>query len=475
MRILLTGASGYIGKRLLPVLVKNGHEVICCVRNIKRFTVPESLKSSTNIIQVDFLEKASLESIPRDIDGAFYLVGYMSESSDFRYLELECAHNFRTAIIKTNVKHVVCLGDLLNTESSLINLSSKRIVEMELGRGTYNLTILRCGFIIGSGSYTFELLRDLVENLPVLIAPKWIKNRCQPIGVADVINFLLATILNSRTYNKDFDMGGPNILTFKEMLEEFANKKSLKRLIITLPFMFPRQSSYWLYLVSSTSYKFAYNIVHRIQMEDLCRNNNINEILDIKPVSYLESLDNAFYKVKRNEVVSSWKDAFISSDFDFNTLNNIKVPTSGCFIYSSEKSFESREDCINKIWSIGGENGWYYGNWLWRLRGILDRLVGGVGLRRGRTSWNELNIGDVLDFWRVLYANKREGRLLLYAEMKLPGEAWLEFSIVENKLILTATFTPLGLMGKVYWYSVFPFHGFIFKGMIQKLTQNINT
>jgi len=206
-------------------------------------------------------------------------------------------------------------------------------------------------------------------------------------------------------------------------------------------------------------------------MEDLCRNNNINKILDLIPISYAESLDNAFYKVERNEVVSSWKDAFISSGFDFNTLNDIQVPTTGCYTYISEKSFESREDCIHKIWCIGGENGWYYGNWLWRLRGILDRLVGGVGLRRGRTSWNELNIGDTLDFWRVLYTNKREGRLLLYAEMKLPGEAWLEFRIVENKLILTATFTPLGLMGKVYWYSVFPFHGFIFNGMIKKLTE----
>ena len=472
MKILLTGASGYIGKRLLPVLVQNGHEVICCVRNLKRFTVPEHLKASTNIIQVNFLDKDSLKNIPKDIDGAFYLVGYMSESSDFRYLALECAHNFRTAINKTNVKHVVYLGDLLNAQSSLINLASKRIIEIELGRGKYNLTILRCGFIIGSGSYTFELLRDLIENLPVLIAPKWINNRCQPIGISDVINFLSKTILNPKTYNKDFDIGGADILTFKVMLNEFANKQSLKRPIITLPFMFPKLSSYWLYLVSSTSHKFASSIVRRMHMEDLCRNNDINKILDIMPISYGESLDNAFYKVERNEVVSSWKDAFISSDFDFNTLNDIQVPTTGCFIYSSEKSFESREDCIHKIWCIGGENGWYYGNWLWRLRGILDRLVGGVGLRRGRTSWNELNIGDTLDFWRVLYTNKKEGRLLLYAEMKLPGEAWLEFRIVENKLILTATFTPLGLMGKVYWYSVFPFHGFIFNGMIKKLTEH---
>jgi len=179
----------------------------------------------------------------------------------------------------------------------------------------------------------------------------------------------------------------------------------------------------------------------------------------------------SFSKIESNEVVSSWKDAFISSSFNLNLSEFIQVPTYGCYRDVREKAFADREDCINKIWSIGGETGWYYANWLWRIRGFLDKMAGGVGLRRGRTSSNSLNVGDALDFWRVLYVDKEVGRLLLFAEMKLPGDAWLEFRIVENKLIQTATFRPRGLAGRLYWYSVLPFHGLIFEGMIQKITK----
>ena len=194
-------------------------------------------------------------------------------------------------------------------------------------------------------------------------------------------------------------------------------------------------------------------------------------MLDITPISYKESLKRAFSKIERNEVVSSWKDAFISSGSSFNISEFINVPTFGCFKDERESYFTSRENCTNKILSIGGVNGWYYGNLLWRLRGFLDKLVWGVGLRRGRTSENSLNAGDALDFWRVLYADKKEGRLLLFAEIKLPGEAWLEFRIKDDKLIQTATFRPLGLRGRLYWFAVLPFHGFIFNGMLQKFTK----
>jgi len=209
-----------------------------------------------------------------------------------------------------------------------------------------------------------------------------------------------------------------------------------------------------------------------MKIEVICRNNEINKILGIEPISYQLSLERAFSKIVRNEVISSWKDAFISSDFNINISEFIQVPSFGCFRDVKEKTFSNRDNCIERIWSIGGDTGWYSGNWLWRLRGFLDKLVGGVGLRRGRTSKDSLNAGDALDFWRVLYAKKEEGTLLLFAEMKLPGEAWLEFRISDNKLIQTATFRPLGLLGRLYWYSVLPFHRFIFKGMINKLTSN---
>jgi uncharacterized protein YbjT (DUF2867 family) len=471
MRILLTGSSGYIGKRLLPVLVDNGHYVICCVRDKKRFSPPESLKSKIEIIEIDLLDKVSLEKIPEDIDGAFYLVHSMSSSSEYQLLEQESAENFRNAMNKTRVSHVVYLSGIVNETALSKHLASRKNVESILSKGNYNLTTLRAGIIIGSGSASFEIMRDIVEVLPVMIAPKWLNTKCQPIGISDVITMLSKTILNPETFNKDFDIGGPDILSYKEMLLKFAEIRKLKRHIMIVPVMTPKLSSYWLYFVTSTSYKLAIALVNSMKIEVVCRNNEINTILGIEPMSYQASLERALGTIERNEVVSSWKDAFISSDFNFTISEFIQVPTFGCYKDIREKTFANKDECIDKIWSIGGENGWYYANWLWRIRGFLDKLIGGVGLRRGRTSENALNVGDALDFWRVLYAGKAEGRLLLYAEMKLPGEAWLEFRIVENKLIQTATFRPLGLPGRLYWFSVLPFHSFIFKGMIQKLTQ----
>lgn len=471
MRILLTGSSGYIGKRLLPILVENGHDVICCVRDKKRFNPPESLKSRIQIIEVDLLDETTLANVPLDIDAAYYLVHSMSSSSDYQSLELQSAVNFRKAIDKTDVKHVVYLSGIVNESALSQHLSSRKNVETELGKGSYHLTTLRAGIIIGSGSASFEIMRDLVEKLPIMITPKWLNTRCQPIGISDVLAMLSKTILNPKTYDRDFDIGGPDILTYKEMLLEFGRIRNLKRYILTVPVMTPKISSYWLYFVTSTSYKLAIALVNSMKIEVICRNDEINHLLNIEPVSYQLALKKAFSKIERNEVVSSWKDAFISSGSTFNISEFLEVPTFGCFKDRREKIVENRADCIENIWSIGGENGWYFGDWLWQIRGFLDKVVGGVGLRRGRTSENSLNAGDALDFWRVLYANKEEGRLLLYAEMRLPGNAWLEFRIDKNKLVQNATFRPLGLMGRLYWFSVLPFHGMIFKGMIQNLAK----
>ena len=467
MKILLTGASGYIGKRLLPLLVNSGHDVICCVRDLNRFSPPASLKSKISIIQIDLLDKESLKKIPNDIDGAFYLVHSMSAPSDYEDLEQQSAENFRIAINKTNVKHVVYLSGIVNESELSKHLASRKNVEIELGKGNFPLTTLRAGIIVGSGSASFEIMRDLVEKLPLMVTPKWLNTKCQPIGISDVLTLLSKTILNPKTYNQSFDIGGPDVLTYKEMLLEFGRIRGLKRYIFTIPVMTPRLSSYWLYFVTSTSYPLAIALVNSMKIEVVCRNDDINKLLDVQPLNYQTALKRAFSKIERNEVISSWKDAFISSDSNFNISEFIEVPTFGCFRDKKETPIENRDDCIRKIWSIG----WYYGNWLWKIRGFIDKLAGGVGLRRGRTSEDSLNVGDALDFWRVLYANKEEGRLLLYAEMKLPGNAWLEFRILDDKLIQTATFRPLGLLGRLYWYSVLPFHGFIFNGMIRKLTK----
>ena len=471
MKILLTGATGYIGKRLLPALVDQGHHVICCVRDPDRFTPPRSLMKNITVIVVDLLKAETLSNIPDDIDGAYYLVHSMSASSDYDKLELESARNFRKALERTSVKHVVYLSGIINEEKLSKHLASRKAVETELSNGAYHLTTLRAGIIIGSGSASFEIIRDLVEKLPLMITPQWLHTRCQPIGVKDVILFLKKTLFNPETYDQDFDIGGPDILTYKEMLLKFAEVRDLKRRIYVVPVMTPRLSSYWLYFVTSTSYKLAIALVNSMKVEVVCRDDKLNHILEIEPIGYEESLRNAFRRIQSNEIVSSWKDALISGRLKINISDFINVPTFGCFKDEKTRKLTDRDRTIDRIWRIGGTTGWYYGNWLWKFRGLLDKMVGGVGLRRGRTSVDDLSAGDTLDFWRVLYADRNEGRLLLFAEMRLPGDAWLEFRIKGEELVQTATFRPRGIWGRLYWYAVYPFHGFIFSGMIDRITE----
>lgn len=469
MKVLLTGATGYIGKRLLPVLCDLGYHVVCGVRDVSRFNPPDFLKEQITTIHLDLLNEETLKNIPKDIKGAYYLVHSMSASEDYEELESRSARNFNKAISNTNIKHVIYLTGIVNENHLSKHLASRKRVEEILSEGNFHFTALRAGIIIGSGSASFEIIRDLVEKLPVMITPKWLNTKCQPVGIFNVIQFLSKSLFNEQTYDQSFDIGGPDVLTYKEMLLEFARVRGLKRFIFTVPVMTPRLSSYWLYFVTSTSYRLAVALVNSMKIEVVCKDDGLSKLLGIQTLSYTDCLQRTFSKIENNEIISSWKDAYVSSGMDSNISHYIQVPTYGCFIDKRELEYENLESTINKIWSIGGETGWYYGNWLWQIRGYLDKLVGGVGLRRGRTNVNALNVGDALDFWRVLYANKEEGRLLLFAEMKLPGEAWLEFKVQDNKIIQTATFRPLGINGRLYWYSVWPFHGLIFNGMLEKL------
>jgi len=475
MKILLTGATGYIGKRLLPILVNEGHFVVCCVRDISRFNPPSTLKDNISTIEIDLTDANSLSKIPNDIDVAYYLVHSMSSSGDYKTLEEKSAINFREAVSKTSIKQLIYLSGIINENSLSKHLLSRKAVEEELAKGSYNLTTFRAGIIVGSGSASFEIMRDLVEKLPLMITPKWLQTKCQPIAISDVLNILTKSILKEETFNKNFDIGSDDILTYKEMLLGLAEVRNLKRSIITVPVMTPRLSSYWLYFVTSTSYKLATSLVESMKVEVVCRDTHINEILNIQPISYKEAVSRAFEKIETNNIISSWKDSYSSSGININISEFVTVPKFGCYKDIRKHSVVNYEDSLEKIWRIGGTTGWYYGNWLWKLRGYLDKLVGGVGLRRGRTNMNLISAGDSLDFWRVLYANKKEGRLLLFAEMKLPGEAWLEFNINHDELIQTATFRPLGLAGRLYWLAVYPFHGFIFNGMIKSLSEPYNS
>ncbi len=472
MKILLTGATGYIGKRILPILVENGHEVVCLVRDKSRFNPPNAIKNAIQVIEADLLNASTLFNIPDDLDAAYYLVHSMANSLDYEILEQRSALNFRVRLSKTNVKQVIYLSGIINEHELSKHLGSRKKVEEELQKGSFYLTTLRAGIIVGSGSASFEIIRDLVEKLPVMITPKWLLTKCQPIGISDVLKILFGCLGNEKTYHRNFDIGGPDILSYRDMLLKFAKVRNLKRKIWIVPVMTPRLSSYWLYFVTSTSYKLAFSLVQSMKVEVICRNNDLLALLQITPITYEDAIKRAFDKIENNEIVSSWKDSYSSSNLKNNISEYITVPSFGVFKDVRKKAVQHPADCIEKIWKIGGENGWYYATWLWKLRGFLDRLAGGVGLRRGRTNPIHISAGDALDFWRVLYANKEEGRLLLFAEMKLPGEAWLEFKIEEGVLVQTATFRPLGVAGRLYWYAVYPFHGFIFSGLITKLTRS---
>jgi uncharacterized protein YbjT (DUF2867 family) len=473
MKILLTGSTGYIAQRLLPVLLSKGHEVICCVRDKSRFDIEKYGPAALSVIEADFLKAETLQNIPADIDAAYYLIHSMASSTgNFEKMEEISAVNFKNRIQQTNARQVIYLSGIVNEEILSKHLTSRRNVERLLASGSYSLTTLRAGIIIGSGSASFEIIRDLVEKLPVMIAPRWVDTRSQPIAISNVIEFLAGVLLNESTYNKSFDIGGPDIMTYKQMLLRFAKIRGLKRWIGIVPVMTPKLSSYWLYFITSTSYSLAQNLVDSMKVEVICKENNLKELLGITPVGYEDAIREAFTRIELNQVPSSWKDALTSNTLNAGIARYAEVPTNGCYSDHREIQIRDVENALNRIWSIGGSNGWYYADWLWGIRGFIDKMFGGVGLRRGRKNQKETSAGESLDFWRVLISDRREKRLLLFAEMKLPGEAWLEFRIDNHNILhQTATFRPLGLWGRLYWYSVLPFHGFIFRGMIRNIAK----
>jgi len=475
MKILLTGSTGYLGRRLLPVLVNDGHQVVCLVRDRRRFDwedFNESFLKNIDVIEADLADMESLEAIPVDIDAAYYLVHSLGSSYEgFEEMEQKTARNFAQRLKETNTRQIIYMGGIVNDEDLSEHLRSRKHVECILRESNIPVTVLRAAIVIGSGSASFEIIRDLVEKLPVMIAPRWLNSRCQPISIRNVIDYLHAVLDNERAMDQTFDIGGPDVLTYKEMLMKYAHVRKLNRYILTIPVLTPRLSSLWLYFVTTTSYPLARNLVDSMKNDVTVEIGNIDEVVDIEKLNYREALRLAFSKISQKNIVSSWTDAIGNRSIQSNFMDFIDVPQYGCLRDVRDVRFQKSEisRVWKNIWSIGGKRGWYFGNWMWRIRGVMDKLVGGVGLRRGRRSPSDLKAGDALDFWRVILADPEENRLLLFAEMKLPGEAWLEFRIrtdgEQAVLHQVATFRPLGLWGRIYWYILVPFHGLIFPKM----------
>jgi uncharacterized protein YbjT (DUF2867 family) len=479
-KILITGANGFVGKRLIVDLLNHGHQIyaLCRIKGAKVFAED---RPNLHYLWGDLRNPETLKEIPDGIDAAYYLVHSMSEIvSNLVDTEMEVVEQFLKGVKNSHVKQIIYLGGIINDEKKLSpHLKSRLLVEKALKQSGIPYTVLRASIIIGAGSASFEIVRDLCEKLPIMIAPKWVNSLCQPIAIGDVLFYLSGVLLNEKCINKTFDIGGPEAFTFKEVMLRYAKFRNLKRWIINVPVLTPRLSSYWLVFITSVRYSLCSYLVESMKTSTFVQSDEIQKIIPHICLTYNESLELAFQKISQNEVVSSWMDSWEIRETNPNIENYIQVPDEGCL--KDEKRIlvkDSKAAAIERVWRIGGSNGYYALNWAWHLRGLFDQMIGGVGLNRGRRHPSEIQVGDSIDFWRVILADKDNGHLILYAGMKVPGEAWLQFKLEEKNqesfLVQTATFRPKGILGRLYWYAFIPFHFFIFQKMAKALAGKMN-
>ena len=472
-KIFITGATGFIGKRLVFQLLEQGHEVYALSR-IRGTSIGIIDHPQLHVLYGDLQDPEQMDELPKEIDAAYYLVHSMAEKK-VNLLEKEerTAKNFVALIDQTSCQQIIYLGGIIDEGAALsMHLLSRRNVENVLKTAKCPLTTLRASIIIGAGSASFEIIRDLVEKLPLMIAPKWVKSLCQPISIVDVLFYLSGSLLKREMYNQMYEIGGPEVMSFKQVLQRYAAFRKLRRMIIDVPVLTPRLSSYWLVFITSVRFSLCSYLVESMKYHSFCHDKRIDQVLPHRCLTFEESLKRAFLKISQNEVISTWMDAWLIDEKNPDIRKFIEIPKEGCLKdVKIVQLGSSKEEVIQRIWSIGGEKGWYGIDWAWKLRGLIDQLFSGTGMNRGRRHPTEINVGDSIDFWRVVKADRESGHLILYAEMKLPGEAWLEFLIREGSLYQTAVYRPHGFLGRLYWYCMSPFHYFIFKKMAQRIAQ----
>jgi len=470
-RILITGATGYIGRRLKNrLLAHQDYRLRLFVRNKRK--VGERVRKSVEIVEGDTFNKEKLALALVGIDVAFYLIHSMGADKDFKSLDRASAENFRDACIDAGVKKVIYLGGLGVKETASKHLLSRIETGEILSARPNDITTIwfRAGVIIGSGSASFEIIRNLAQKLPVMVTPRWVNTKTQPIAVDDVLSYLEESVSLENTGNTVVDIGA-DIMSFREMMIAAGRVMGLKRFIIPVPVLSPRLSSYWLVLITTVPFKMAAALVEGLKSETIKQNENATLLFPkIKPMSFVHAVQHAIDEIEKDQVVSRWCDSSAGEVCDIIYQDD---PASA--IIRDRRMVEFGNVSPDKVFrsalAIGGERGWYKYNVLWRLRGAMDKMVGGYGLNRGRRVSGELRIGDALDFWKVADI-KPNKRLLLLAQMKLPGKAWLEFIIEGNMLIQTAHFYPRGILGRLYWYSTLIFHNLVFQDLIEKIVKN---
>lgn len=467
-KILITGATGYIGRRLKTRLLENSTlDLRLLVRN--RHKVNPQVLQKVEIVEGDTFHQEQLARAVAGIDTAYYLIHSMGAGADFERLDRESAENFRDACIAAGVRRIVYLGGLGVRETASKHLLSRiETGEILAARPDRIQTIwIRAGVIIGSGSASFEIIRHLVQKLPVMITPRWVTTQTQPIAVDDVLSYLTACHGLDCQDNLVVDIGCGR-MKFGDMLLEAAKAMGLQRFIIPVPVLTPRLSAYWLLLFTPVPFKVAAALVEGLKSETVLQNDHAARYFpQIRPLAYREAVLQAINDIEQHQVISRWCDSSGGAICDINDQEDIAAA-----VLRDQRIYDFGDIAAGKIYAalctIGGEAGWFTYNFLWRARGFIDKIFGGYGLNRGRRDPADLRVGDALDFWKVVDL-KPDKRLLLLAQMKLPGKAWLEFAISGNRLLQTAHFYPRGIWGRLYWYAVLPLHSLVFSDLIKKI------
>jgi uncharacterized protein YbjT (DUF2867 family) len=491
VRVLVTGSTGYIGGRLVPELLARGHEVVCAARTPAKLD-DRVWRDRVEVATVDVMDPPSLDAALGGIDAVYHLVHAMDGGDDFAARDRAAAANVRDACAAAGVGRIVYLGGLGDPDDDLSeHLRSRHEVGRELAAGEVPVTELRAAIIIGSGSASFEMLRNLVEVLPAMVTPRWVGTRCQPIAIRDVLFYLCEVLEREETAGKIIGIGGRDVMTYEELMHTYAEVAGLRRrLIVRVPLLTPKLSSLWIGLVTPLPTGLARPLVGSLSNEVVVRDDNAARLMPHETLSFRDAVGLALQRVQDLEVATTWANAALQrrsqaaghepgSEGDEPEDPHPEDPSwSGGTVLADVREVStsaSPEAVWEVVCSLGGDRGYHTAAWMWAIRGLLDKLVGGIGLRRGRRHPRQLAVGDAVDFWRVERLEPAR-RLLFVAEMRLPGRAWLEFDLEPRDgggtlLVQRARFHPRGLLGRLYWYVLVPFHQLIFPRMARRIAE----
>ena len=474
-RILVTGATGYIGGRLAPRLLREGHRVRVLVRSRSR-VLSRPWSNRVEIAVGDALDPQSLSEAMAGVDCAYYLIHSMSSGSAFREMDVQAARIFGEAAMQAGVKRIIYLGGLGDPESKLSrHLMSRQETGKALRESGVPVTEFRAAVIVGSGSISFEMIRHLSERLPVMVCPKWIYSKIQPIAIGDLLDYLVAALDTPESLGRIIEIGGQDVTTYKGLITAYAKARGLRRFLLPVPVLTPRLSSYWVHWTTPIPAGISAALIEGLRNDVVVTNDLARSLFPhIAPRGLAEAIEGVIEDLDEGRIETSWSDATAAPD---TAEKLVRLESDQGMILERRRYPVSAPaaDAFKAFTGIGGRRGWFFANWAWRLRGMADRLLGGAGLRRGRRHPDDLRVGDALDFWRV--EALEDGHLLrLKSEMKVPGQAWLQYEVMETRdgtsqLEQTAAFIPKGLFGLLYWYALYPVHGWMFNGLVRAIAR----